>query len=266
MVNIRKTILMASVACLIYAPSLNAQINSAAEAEAQADQEIAAPEIVRDPSFAPVMETFTGKSAKSYAPSPALDINGYGTVEFWVAAKWKQNPGYDPAIMAYYGPKGARFAVYVTGDAKALGVQAGPYYDTVPFDFSDGALHHVALTTVGDTISVMIDGEVQAEALNFGFGDFTPTAFSIGAAGNVSPFIGEIGQIRIWNEPVDPDVLINFSWKALGAEAHPDIDALAGFSAFGNPETGGFIFAGEPDDPELMASDAAATNAAPQAR
>lgn len=266
MTMLRKAILIASTAVVLAtAPQLAAQ----SVADPPVEDVAETPAIVRTPDFAPVMATFTGKSAKSYAPSPALDINGYGTIEFWVAAKWTQNPGYDPAVMAYFGPKGARFAIYVTGDAKALGVQAGPYYDKVAFDFSDGALHHVALTTIGETILVMIDGEVQPEALKFGFGDFAPKAFSIGAAGTSSPFIGQIGQIRIWDEPIDPDVLIAFSWKALGAEApdaHPDIDALVGVSAFGNPETGGFVFQGEPDDPELVAADAAANDAAPQAR
>lgn len=261
----RKTILIASAAAFLAAPpNLAAEVVADPQVEDAAD----APAIVRTADFAPVMETFSGKSARSYGPSPALDINGYGTIEFWVAAKWTQNPGYDPAIMAYYGPKGARFAIYITGDAKALGVQAGPHYEKVAFDFSDGELHHVALTTIGETVIVMIDGEVQPEALKFGFGDFAPKAFSIGAAGNVSPFIGQIGQIRIWDEPIDPDVLVAFSWKALGAEdpdAHPDIDALVGVSAFGNPETGGFIFEGDPDDPELAAADADAANA-PQAR
>jgi hypothetical protein len=262
----RKTILIASAAIVLAtAPQLAAQSG----ADPQIDDVAETPAIVRTADFAPVMETFTGKSAKSYAPSPALDINGYGTIEFWAAAKWTKNPGYDPAIMAYYGPKGARFAIYVTGDGKALGVQAGRHFDKVEFDFSDGEMHHVALTTLGDAIIVMIDGEVQPEALNFGFGEFTPTAFSIGSAGNMSPFIGQIGQVRIWNEPIDPDVLAEFSWKPLGAEApnlHPHIDALAGISAFGNPEMGGFIFAGEPDDPEVMAADVAAPNASAPAR
>jgi hypothetical protein len=33
--------------------------------------------------------------------------------------------------------------------------------------------------------------------------------------------------------------------------AQPDMEALVGISSFGNPETGGFIFASESDDPEL---------------
>jgi hypothetical protein len=249
----RFLLVTAAAALLAAYPSVQAQENRGPQSQ---DEEEAAP--VRDPNFAPVMETFTGKNAVILPASPALDINGYGTVEFWVAAKWAQDPGYDPAVMAYYGPTGARFAIYVARDAKALGVQAGRFYDTVAFDFSDGEMHHVALTTVGDAISVMIDGEVQPQALNFGFGEAAPTRLTIGSAGNVSPFIGQIGQVRIWNEPIDPEVLTEFSWKPLGAQApnlHPDIDALAGISAFGNPETGGFIYAGEPDDPELMAAD-----------
>jgi hypothetical protein len=212
--------------------------------------------LAQDSNFVPVMATFDGKNALVLAPSPALDINGFGTIEFWVAAKWTANPGYDPAVMGYSGSKGSRFAVHITGDAKALGIQAGPYYELVEFDFSDGQPHHVALTTIGETISVMIDGEVEA-TLGYGFANLPATSFSIGSVGRFSPFIGQIGQVRIWDEPIDPDLLVKFSWQAIeadGPNAHPELDSLVGLSAFGNPEVGGFLFSGDPDDPELVSA------------
>jgi hypothetical protein len=214
------------------------------------------PVSAQDADYAPVMASFDGKDALVLSPSPALDINGFGTIEFWVAAKWTSDPGYDPAIMGYSGPKGARFALHITRDATALGIQAGPYYETVDFDFSDRKLHHVAITTIGETISVMIDGELQ-DTLGFGFANVPVNSFSIGSVGRFSPFVGDIGQVRIWDEPVDPDILVNFSWRAIegeGANAHPDLESLVGISAFGNPETGGFLFAGEPDDPEIASA------------
>jgi Concanavalin A-like lectin/glucanases superfamily len=212
--------------------------------------------MAQEPQFAPVMAEFDGKGALLLPPMPALDINGAGTIELWMAAKWAQDPGYDPALLAYVGPSGPRFALVVTADRQALGVYAGKNYAVVPFDFSDGAQHFVALTTLGDTIYVMIDGEVQG-ALDFGFADLPANSFSIGAMGKFSPFIGDIGQVRIWDEPIDIDTLTAFSWREMtadGPSAHPDLDALVGVSAFANPETGGFIFVGNPDDPAAALS------------
>lgn len=219
----------------------------------------------QEPQFAPVMAEFSGQGALLLPPMPALDINGAGTIELWMAAKWGEDPGYDPALIAYVGPKGARFAAVITGNRQALGVYAGTNYAEVAFDFSDAALHHIALISMGDTIHVMIDGEIQG-ILDYGFATLPVNSFSIGAMGKYSPFIGDIGQVRIWDEPIDPDVLIQYSWRQIaetGPDAHPDINALVGVSAFANPETGGFIFVGSPDDPDVAtASDAAVDDAA----
>ena len=203
--------------------------------------------------YAPVMAQFGGQGGLLLPPMPALDISNYGTIEFWVATRWTANPGYDPAVMALTGPKGARFAVLISGDRKALGVWAGANYAAVPFDFSDNAQHFVALTVIADSITVMIDGEIVG-TLPYGIADLPANRFSVAAMGRFSPFIGDIGQVRIWDEAIDPDVLVQFAARPLAATgrgAHPDIDALVGISSFGNPETGGFIFAGDPDDPEL---------------
>ena len=77
---------------------------------------------------------------------------------------------------------------------------------------------------------------------------------SIGSLGGYSPFIGEIGQIRFWDEPIDPETLVDFAWKPLasdGPNAHPDIAALVAVSTFGNPETGGFLFFAPADDVDI---------------
>ena len=213
----------------------------------------AAPLQAQEAAYAPVMMTFDGTDALSFVAPSALDIDGAGTLELWVRAAWQANPGYDPAVLSYQGATGARMALVVTGDAQALGVFAGPYYATIPFDFSDGQLHHVALTLLADETLVMIDGEVR-ETLGFGMADLPADTLSIGSLGEYSPFIGDIGQIRIWDEPVDPDVLVNYAWApltAVGPNAHPDLDALVGVSSFANPETGGFIFFGPSDDANI---------------
>jgi concanavalin A-like lectin/glucanase superfamily protein len=203
--------------------------------------------------YIPITANFTGKGALVMPPSPALDINGAGTIEFWVAPQWEGELTYDPAIIAYTGPKGPRFSVHMSANKRGIGVYAGTFYDGVNYDFSDGALHHVAIVTIADSLDIYIDGALQ-DSFGFGFADLPATDFSVGSIGNFSPFVGQIGQVRIWDEPIDPDTLINFALKPIvaeGPDAHPDIDALVGASTFGNPETSGFFFVGEPDDENL---------------
>ncbi|MEO0463617.1 MAG: LamG-like jellyroll fold domain-containing protein [Pseudomonadota bacterium] len=199
--------------------------------------------------FAPVMATFSGQGALVLPPAQALSINGSGTIEFWVAAQWQNALDYDPAVIAYSGPQGARFAVHIAADRQGLGVYAGQFFQGVQFDFSDGQAHYVALVTIGDSIDVYIDGQFRT-TLGYGFADLPAETFSVGSIGNFSPFIGLIGQVRIWDEPIDPDVLNYFSWRPIetqGPNAHPDLDALVGASTFGNPETSGFVFVGDGD-------------------
>jgi hypothetical protein len=207
------------------------------------------------PLYAPLMMAFDGKDALSFAPASSIDIDGAGTVEMWVKATWQQDPGYDPAILSYQGAKGPRLAAVLTGDAQALGVFAGRFYATIPFNFADGALHHVALILLADQTIVMIDGEVR-DTLGFGMANLPADELSIGSLGGFSPFIGEIGQIRIWDEPLDPETLVDFAWAPLasgGPGAHPDITALVGASTFGNPETGGFLFFAPAGDVDITA-------------
>lgn len=207
--------------------------------------------------FQPVVENFVGSNAIAMPANESLDINGYGTIEFWVSAKWPGTLDYDPAVMGYSGVQGPRFAIHIAGDKSGIGLYAGEFYDGVDFDFSDGLLHHVAFVTVGETTDIIIDG-VYRETLGYTFADLPADSFTIGAVGDFSPFVGEIGQVRIWSTPVEIEVLRYFSLAPLSAQArfpHPDLGDLTGISAFGNPESGGFIFIGEPDLPNLTEDD-----------
>lgn len=201
--------------------------------------------------FEPVMMNFLGNNALVLPTASALELQGSGTIEFWVSAKWTQPLGYDPAIMAYLGPLGTRFAFHIGENRDGLGIYAGDYYDGVPFDFSDGQRHHVAIVTLGNATDIFIDGEFQG-TLGFTFETMPVDRFTIGSLGDFSPFVGEIGQIRIWDEPVELEVLSYFALRPLdGAVEHPDLDALVGISAFANPELNGFVFVGDPDEPNV---------------
>ncbi|MGB3472509.1 MAG: LamG-like jellyroll fold domain-containing protein [Erythrobacter sp.] len=203
--------------------------------------------------YIPLMFPFTGQEGLLLPTAEALELQGSGTIEFWVSAKWSQPLDYDPVIMAYTGPQGTRFSFNIAGDKSGFGVAAGEFYDGVAFDFSDARPHHVAVITVGDTIEVYIDGQLM-DVLGYTFAQMPVDRFTIGSIAGYSPFIGEIGQVRIWDEPLELDVLTSFSMRPLAAEgpdAHPDIDSLVGMSAFGNPQTRGFIFVGDPVEPNV---------------
>ncbi|MEP0189739.1 MAG: LamG-like jellyroll fold domain-containing protein [Erythrobacter sp.] len=201
--------------------------------------------------YAPIMMNFVGDNALMLPTTSALELKGSGTIEFWVSAKWTRPLGYDPAIMAYLGPLGTRFAFHIGDDRSGLGVYAGDFYDGVAFDFSDGLRHHVVIMTAGDTIDIFIDGELRG-TLGFTFATMPVDRFTIGSLGDYSPFVGELGQIRIWDEPIEPEVLQYFALQPLnGQYEHPDLDALVGMSAFANPELSGFVFVGEPDEPNV---------------
>jgi hypothetical protein len=206
--------------------------------------------------FRPVVANFNGAGALVMPANEALDIAGSGTIEFWVSAKWNGTLDYDPAVMGYSGANGPRFAIHISGDKQGLGLFAGQFYDGVNFNFADGLLHHVALITVGNTTDILIDGVYQ-DTLGFTFAELPADSFTIGALGEFSPFIGEIGQVRIWSVPVEQDVITAFSLRPLstqgigGMPVHPDLEFLTGLSAFGNPDSGGFIFIGDADLPNL---------------
>jgi hypothetical protein len=218
------------------------------------------PTFAQQQPYAPLTADFSGNGALALPYANALDINAAGTIEFWVSAQWEGTLDYDPAIIAYAKPGrlGPRFAIHMLADTKGLGVYAGTNYQVVPFDFSDAALHYVALVNAANTILVYVDGNLRA-TLGFGYANVPASEFSVGSIGRFSPFVGEIGQVRIWDEPLDQDVLNRFSLRPIestGLNAHPNLDALVGVSTFGNPETGGFVIVGSADEPNLTEADA----------
>lgn len=199
--------------------------------------------------FYPVLAKFDGHSALSYPPSVALELGAGATIEFWVYADWTDDPGYDPGIMSYTGPGGAQWAFLITADRKSFEVVAGSQAAKVPADFGDGLLHHVAIIALGDSLDVVFD-DLPVGRTGFGFADMPVTDLWVGAYRGVSFFKGEIGNIRFWDVPVAPSVLMAHAHLPIyssGPNAHPNFADLAGLSTFGNPETGGFLFLNTPN-------------------
>lgn len=203
--------------------------------------------------YRPPTASFSGGGALLLPYANVLNINGAGTIEFWVSAQWEGKLEYDPGIIAYVGSEGPRFAIHMASNAKGIGIYAGQYYEGVQYDFTDGALHYVAIVTTGDFIDIYIDGDFQ-RTLGYGFADLPANTFSIGSYSDRAPFIGEIGQVRIWDEPLDQDILNTFSLRPLlaeGPDVHPNITSLVAMSTFANSNSNGFMVVEGQDEPNL---------------
>lgn len=167
-----------------------------------------------------------------------LDIPKSGTIEFYVAARWKRSLDYDPVVLAALTPEGPRYAVAITGDRQAIALASKNSWDLVEFDFSDGKMHHVAFVVLDGITDVYIDG-IHEDLIDAGFGDQPTTSFHIGSLnGEVLPFKGAIAALKIWETALDPNDIAKFRDVDMLSEkgqTHPDYDALAAVGAFGSP-------------------------------
>ena len=92
----------------------------------------------------------------------ALDLSGGGTVEFWVVPTFEGVPNYDPVILSSAGPNGAPYLIAMLRDKDGIAVVAGEEEGVIPYEFTDGKLHHVAVNSYADGIIVYIGGSAAA--------------------------------------------------------------------------------------------------------
>ena len=180
-----------------------------------------------------------GDSALSYDAQAYFDLPREGTIEVWVAALWDADPGYDPCVLssASASPGGTggatHYGVYITADRQAVGLYDGQRLATVPFDFTDGAYHHVALVTKGPRTQVTIDGSAVG-TINLGYGKARGQPFSVGSSnGTADYFIGAVWALRIWNRALTKVALEELA-SDVGPPAadHPFASALVAHSNF----------------------------------
>lgn len=186
--------------------------------------------------YIPDVIEFDGHNSLSFPPDPSLTLTGGSTIEFWVAPDWQGDPGYEPVILANTGEKGPSYLVTMLGNRQGLALYTGDSKLVAPFDFTGGQMQFVAIVDLGDTITVLINNTLVGEA-EMSFGELPSSGFWIGSAGGERfPFVGALAGLRIWDAPLDPYDLIEFSMKDIQdpLHPHPDMESLIGISDFRN--------------------------------
>ena len=188
--------------------------------------------------YTPDVMEFSGASTIGAEPDPAFSPAAAFTIEFWVAAGWESDPGYDPVVVAYGGLDTQTYSISVLRDRDGIGVLTGETELIAGYDFSDQKLHHVAVVAEDNAIAIVIDGQVRAsfnETLLTGASD----GLWVGTLdGETAPFIGAIGQMRFWKAALSVEALAAFATADImspNSGDHPYLDNISAISDFTAP-------------------------------
>jgi hypothetical protein len=177
---------------------------------------------------------FTGTNGLAFPPDARSSIAAGGTIEFWAAPDWKTAPPHDPVIVSSAGPGGISFAIAMLRDRDGIAFVAGQQEYVVAFDFSDGKLHHVAVSQLADGIVVLINGQVVGSS-ELSAIEMPVAGFWVGSLdGAAHPFLGVVAGLRIWGEVIDREALVRYALADVFDDDHPDLDVLTAISDFGN--------------------------------
>ncbi len=191
-------------------------------------------ETVAAEGYALDMLTLDGTETLAFEPDDRLAPAEQSTIEFWVKPGWQDAPDFDPVVLSNAGEEGASYLVAIQRERDGLAVTSGEQTDVVPFDFSDGEAHHVALIDLGGPAVVLVDGELAGE-LDLTLQALPSEGFYIGSAyGEEDGFVGAIGGIRIWDVAVTADDLMKYRLKDVldTSDPHPDLEYLTMISNF----------------------------------
>ncbi len=184
--------------------------------------------------YSPDVLELDGTRALMFPAVEEMYLGGGGTIEFWVAPDWTEDPGYDPVVVSNAGVEGASYLVALLRDRDGIGLVSGESEHLVGFDFSDNNLHHVAMVYLDGQLVIYIDGRLQSST-NFNMLDLPASGLWIGTAdGKTAPFVGAIAELRIWGTPVAQESLVEFAAQDVrdGTSGHPNFDALRAVSDF----------------------------------
>ncbi|MDZ7668751.1 MAG: LamG-like jellyroll fold domain-containing protein [Gammaproteobacteria bacterium] len=187
-------------------------------------------------AYDPDVIELDGSFALDYPPDPQLVLANGGTIEFWVAPDWQEDPGYDPVIIANAGPQGPAYLIAMLRDRDGLAFAAGEEEAVFLFDFTDEQLHHVAVSQLDDGIVVLIDGRFAGDS-DIQALDLPSAGFWVGSIdGENNQFRGVLAGLRVWSEAIDRDTLVQYALQDVVAGDHPRLPSLAAMSDFTNGE------------------------------
>lgn len=187
-------------------------------------------------TYSPDVLQVSETGAIAFDPSPQLDLANGGAIEFWVAAAWNGDPGYDPPVLINIGPDGILYQVSVLRERDGLVFANANDEDVFIADLSDGKLHHVAVNIMQDGLEVYVDGELV------GTSELLPLSLPSAAlfVGGIEPdnsanLDGAIAQLRFWSQPLEPQEIIDFRLREVldaNSEDHPAAEFLVAQSDF----------------------------------
>ena len=186
--------------------------------------------------YAPDIQEFSATNDLDFPANSAFVLDEQTTLEMWVAAGWRDDPGFDPVLLYHADTEGLLYVLAMLGDQSGLTLQVGETVDELPFPFSDGRLHHVVLVNLTDNVVLMVDGQVVGR-FDVQIPSRIGETFRLGSApGPSAAFTGAIGGLRIWNVAVQRQSLITYALQDIFSEAspHPDLDSLAAYSDLHN--------------------------------
>ena len=201
-------------------------------------------------SYLPDVLELDGETSLTFPADESLDLSGGATIEFWVQPDWTTPPTFDPVVLSYAGGDGASYLVSLLRDRDGIGVMSGKKYEVVPFDFSGGRMHHVALIDFGTQTEVLVNNDLVA-VLPMTIETLPADGLFIGTSdGESNPFQGALGAVRLWGVPLAQDTVIDWAMRDVLSEEgadHPDLQFLIGHSAFSSED---FLLASVAAEPE----------------
>ncbi|QFU76259.1 LamG domain-containing protein [Halioglobus maricola] len=188
-------------------------------------------------SYSPDVYEFKGANGLEFDPSVMYEMTSGGTIEFWVAADWNDDPGYDPALIVNAGPDGANYLIAISRERDGLILASGEQEDVAAFNFADNKLHHVAIRFFPDEgQDVLIDGRFVA-AMELDIASVATSGFWLGTIdGEGNPFYGAIAGLRIWDAVLTQEMLVNNVMQDVFAAEHPELANLLAISDFNTSE------------------------------
>ncbi|MFK7886738.1 MAG: LamG-like jellyroll fold domain-containing protein [Gammaproteobacteria bacterium] len=188
--------------------------------------------------YVPDVLELDGSGGVGFASQPILTLPDGGTIEFWLSADWNKDPGYDPVVLSNASERGIAYKVMVGRDRQSITVQSGKEVGELAHDFGDGNMHHVAIVDMRDETVVLVDG-TPIGSLAMSLSAWPTDRLRVGADYyNANGFVGALAAVRIWDVPLDADIVAEFALKDITSEdtSHPTIDFLVGHSRFSDDD------------------------------